>query len=102
MFMGFDVNKVLKAMREGSEIHFPDLAKVCEHFFGAARNNATSHNIFKTPWPGYPLNIQNDKGKSKAYQVRQVLAAVDRLVAERQRAIETQKPPEKESKPKKK
>ena len=25
------------------------------------------------------MNIQNDKGKAKAYQVRQVLAAIDKL-----------------------
>jgi hypothetical protein len=34
----------------------------------------------KTPWPGDPrINIQNDKGKAKAYQVRQVLLAIDKL-----------------------
>jgi len=27
------------------------------------------------------INIQNDKGKAKAYQVKQVLAAIDRLEA---------------------
>lgn len=36
--------------------------------------------IFKTPWQGDPrVNIQNDHGKAKAYQVRQVLDAIDRL-----------------------
>ena len=36
--------------------------------------------VFKTPWVGDPrINIQNDKGKAKAYQVRQVLLAIDRL-----------------------
>ena len=36
--------------------------------------------VFKTPWPGDPrVNIQNDKGKARAYQVRQVLLAVDKL-----------------------
>jgi predicted HicB family RNase H-like nuclease len=35
--------------------------------------------VFNTPWPGDPrVNIQNDKGKAKAYQVRQVLKAIDR------------------------
>jgi len=30
-------------------------------------------NIGKTPWQGdLRINIQNDKGKAKAYQVRQV------------------------------
>jgi hypothetical protein len=32
------------------------------------------------PWPGDPrVNIQNHKGKAKAYQVRQVLLAIERL-----------------------
>lgn len=38
--------------------------------------------MFKTPWPGDPrVNIQNDKGKAKAHQVRQVLAAIDKKEA---------------------
>ena len=36
--------------------------------------------IFRTPWAGDPrVNIQNHKGKAKAYQVRQVLRAIERL-----------------------
>jgi len=32
------------------------------------------------PWQGDPrVNIQNDKGMAKAYQVRQVLKAIERL-----------------------
>jgi len=39
-----------------------------------------SHTLFKTLWPGDPrVNNQNDKGKAKAYQVRQVLLAIDKL-----------------------
>jgi hypothetical protein len=38
-------------------------------------------------WPGDPcVYIQEDKGKAKAYQVRQVLLAIDKL-----RAIEAEK-----------
>jgi len=44
------------------------------------RAPCSSHAIYKTPWPGNPrVNIQNEKGKAKAYQVRQVLLAVERL-----------------------
>ena len=61
-------------------IKFSDLCKVCDHYFGTARQNATSHRIYKTPWPGDPrVNIQNDKGKAKAYQVLQVLKAIKEL-----------------------
>ena len=56
-----------------------ELYKVCEHFFGKPRQSASSHAVFRTPWPGDPrVNIQNDKGKAKAYQVRQVLKAIDK------------------------
>jgi hypothetical protein len=38
--------------------------------------------VFKTPWPGDPrVNIQNGNGQAKAYQVRQVLAAIDKKEA---------------------
>jgi hypothetical protein len=48
--------------------------------FGEPRQSGMSHAVFKTPWPGDPrVNIQNDKGLAKLYQVRQVLLAIDRL-----------------------
>ena len=54
--------------------------KVCEEHFGKPRQSGTSHAIFKTPWVGDPrINIQDDKGKAKGYQVRQVLTAIDKL-----------------------
>ncbi|MFZ5588723.1 MAG: toxin HicA [Pseudomonadota bacterium] len=66
--------------REPANVRFSDLAKVCKEFFGKPRQSGSSHMIFKTPWPGDPrVNIQNDKGKAKAYQVRQVLLAIDKL-----------------------
>jgi hypothetical protein len=44
------------------------------------RQLGTSHAIFKTPWVGDPrINIQDDKGKAKAYQVKQVLQAIEKL-----------------------
>jgi len=39
--------------------------------------------VYKTPWRGDPrVNIQSKKGKARAYQVRQVLKAVERLRVE--------------------
>lgn len=65
-------------------VRFSDLAKMCDHFFGAPRQNSGSHRIYKTPWPGDPrINIQNHRGMAKAYQVKQVLAAIDKLEAEK-------------------
>lgn len=73
--------KILDQMRrEPSNVKFNDLVKVCTEYFGQPRQSGTSHTIFKTPWPGDPrINIQNCQGKAKAYQVRQVLLAIDKL-----------------------
>jgi hypothetical protein len=63
-----------------SGVRFADLCKVCDHLFGQARHTSGSHRVYKTPWIGDPrVNIQNDKGKAKAYQVRQVLKAIERM-----------------------
>ena len=73
--------KILDQMRhEPANIRFSDLRKVCEEFFGKPRQIGTSHVIFKTPWVGDPrINIQDNKGKAKVYQVRQVLLAIEKL-----------------------
>ncbi|KHK60580.1 toxin HicA [Burkholderia sp. A9] len=72
--------KILEQMRpEPANVRFNDLLKICEAHFGQARHSGSSHAIFKTPWQGDPrVNIQNDRGKAKAYHVRQVLDATDR------------------------
>jgi hypothetical protein len=60
-------------------VKFHDLKKICEAYFGKPRTSG-SHVIFDTKWQDIPnINIQNDNGKAKAYQVRQVLKAIDRL-----------------------
>ncbi len=69
--------------RNPKGIRFQDLSKVCDHYFGEARQTGSSHKVYKTPWQGDPrVNIQNDKGKAKAYQVKQVLKAIERLEEE--------------------
>jgi hypothetical protein len=75
--------KILAQMRlNPKDVRFNDLCKVCEYYFGEPRQSGSSHRIYKTPWQGDPrVNIQNDKGKAKAYQVKQVLKAVDKLEA---------------------
>lgn len=79
--MSKEFEKELRQMAESPQnVRFADLRKICEHFFGAPRRSGTSHCVFTTPWAGDPrVNIQNDNGKAKAYQVRQVLAAIRRL-----------------------
>ncbi len=66
--------------REPANVRFSDLKKVCEAFFGEPRQKGTSHAVYKTPWIGDPrINIQDDKGMAKVYQVKQVLLAIKKL-----------------------
>jgi len=65
------------------EVRFADIYRVCDHYFGQARQASGSHRVCKTPWSGDPrVNIQNSKGYAKAYQVRQIIKAIERLEAE--------------------
>lgn len=72
---------LLAKMRQNPKgVSFADLCKVCDTYFGKARQSGSSHRVYKTPWQGDPrVNIQNAGGKAKPYQVRQVLAAIERL-----------------------
>ena len=64
-------------------VKFSELCKLCDFYFGDARQSGSSHKVYKTPWRGDPrVNIQNSKGKTKTYQVRQVLKAIERLEVE--------------------
>jgi hypothetical protein len=74
---------VEQMQRSPKGIRFVDLCRVCDSFFGQSRHSGSSHRIYKTPWKGDPrVNIQNAKGMAKAYQVRQVLKAIERLKRE--------------------
>jgi hypothetical protein len=92
------IEKILEAMRNFSKrsgetndsrgIRFSDLCAVCDHYFGAPRQRGTSHRSlpkrWPMPWPGDPrVNIQSSKGVAKAYQVKQVLLALDKLKDDR-------------------
>jgi hypothetical protein len=60
-------------------VRFDDVRRVCGHYFGSPRVRG-SHYFYLMPWQGEPLvNLQNDHGNAKPYQVRQVLAAIDKL-----------------------
>lgn len=75
------IEDIIDRMRQNpAGIRFNDLCKVCSRYFGRARQTGGSHRVYKTPWQGDPrINIQNEKGMAKAYQVRQVLKAIDKL-----------------------
>jgi hypothetical protein len=71
---------VARMRRNPKDVRFSDLCKVCHHYFGEARQQSSSHRVYRTPWQGDPrVNIQGKRGKAKAYQVLQVLKAIDRL-----------------------
>ena len=76
-----NIREILLLMRNNPKsIKFHDLCKVCDAYFGEARQSGSSHRVYKTPWQGDPrVNIQNAKGKAKPYQVKQVLQAIERL-----------------------
>lgn len=77
------IDGILKRIRRNSKnVRFNDLLRVCDHYFGPPRHCGGSHRVYRTPWLGDPrINIQNDKGMAKAYQVKQVLMAIDKLEA---------------------
>jgi hypothetical protein len=77
-----NVDRVIEQMRQAPQnVRYNELTKVCEVHFGTPRQQGTSHAVYKTPWAGDPrVNIQRgDGGKAKIYQVKQVLAAIDKL-----------------------
>lgn len=73
---------ILDDMRNNpAGIRFEDAVKVAKRFFGEPRVKG-SHQVFKTPWPGDPrVNLQEDGGKAKAYQVKQLIAEIDKAMA---------------------
>jgi len=75
------VGDIIGQMRRNPKgIRFTDVCRVCTHYFGEPRQKGSSHRVYKTPWQGDPrVNIQNAKGKAKAYQVKQILKAIERL-----------------------
>lgn len=78
---GARIADILEVMRRNPNgVRFRELCQVCDSYFGTARQSSSSHRIYKTPWPGDPrVNIQDSRGMAKAYQVRQVLKAIERL-----------------------
>ena len=74
-------NDVVRQLeRSPNNVKFGDLCKICDYYFGEARQKGSSHRIYKTPWQGDPrVNIQEKDGKGKGYQVKQVIKAIRRL-----------------------
>ena len=78
------IEKLLEYIRANPKnVRFSDLSKICDHYF-EPRQEGTSHRVYKTPWAGDPrVNIQKGKnGEAKAYQVKQVIAAIEKIKGE--------------------
>ena len=72
--------RVDELRRNPKSVRFSDLCRICDQYFGEPRQTGTSHRVYRTPWPGDPrVNIQNYNGMAKAYQVRQVIRAIEKL-----------------------
>ena len=76
-----DIGSAIQTLRSNPQgVRFSELVEICDRFFGEPRQRGTSHRVYRTPWPGDPrVNIQNDRGMAKAYQVRQVIRALEKL-----------------------
>lgn len=74
------IGKLVAGLRTSPRgVRFADALKVAEHYFGKPRVSG-SHHVFRMPWPGDPrINLQDEGGKAKPYQVRQLLAAIDKI-----------------------
>ena len=74
---------ILDALRRNpTNVRFSDLCRICDEYFGEPRQKGTSHRVYYTPWRGDPrVNIQDRKGMAKAYQVRQVIKAIEKMEA---------------------
>lgn len=75
------VSEIISLMRRNPKgVRHADLCRVCDYCYGEARQSGSSDRVYITPWAGDPrVNIQNAHGKVKAYQVRQVIRAIDLL-----------------------
>ena len=88
------LDDVIEQMRrEPQSVRYADACTVAAAFFGKPRQQGTSHRVWKMPWAGDPrVNMQEDKGgKAKAYQVQQLLTAIDRWYAEQAKKAEEAK-----------
>jgi hypothetical protein len=78
--------RLLAEMRRNpANVRFTDACRGRDSPFGAPRQKGTSHCVWRMPWASDPrVNLQRAAGgRAKVYQVRQLVQAIDRLLAER-------------------
>jgi hypothetical protein len=79
------VAELVQQMRSSpATVRYAEACAVADAFFGTPRQHGTSHRIWKMPWAGDPrVNLQEgESGKAKAYQIQQLLKAIDRYQQE--------------------
>ena len=63
--------------RDPANVGFADLEKVCDDRLGEPLPRGGSHSVDRMPRQGDPrVNIHDDDGKAKAYQVKQAARQV--------------------------
>lgn len=71
--------KLIRSARNSpASLHFTDLCKLAEAFGFVFQRQKGSHRVYSHDGSKQIMNFQNDHGKAKAYQVRQLLDCIDR------------------------
>jgi hypothetical protein len=78
------VDKIVSGMRDNPRTSATRISTESVNItFGPPRTTSGSHAVLQDSLARHPrVTIQNDKGKAKPYQVRQVLAAIDKKEAQ--------------------
>jgi hypothetical protein len=75
-----DCHKLLEGARNTpAGLRFSQLCELAECFGWVRARQRGAHVIYKRPGAMQLMNFQDDNGKAKAYQVRQLLTAIDEL-----------------------
>lgn len=79
--VGNSVEQIIERMRaNAANIRFADACKVAERYFGSPRQSRSSHVVYRMPWGSDPrVNLQDSNDRAKPYQIKQLLAAIDRV-----------------------
>lgn len=69
-----------KARRSSHNLSFDDLCYLAECYgFELVRQRGTSHRIYRLNTYSTLMNFQSKNGKAKAYQVEQLLSAINEI-----------------------
>jgi hypothetical protein len=74
-----DIEELLRrATNSPNNLRFEDLVALVEAFGFRSRRSRGSHQMFARPGIPELVNLQNDRGKAKPYQVRAFLGLIER------------------------